>query len=133
MDDLREFARRYTAAWCSQDPARVAACYSPDGSLSVNGGDPAVGHASITEVARGFMTTFPDLQVLMDNVLVQHGRTEYHWTLIGTNTKPGGTGRRVQISGFEVWKIDPHGLIVESRGSFDSAEYQRQLTNLGGD
>ncbi len=133
MDDLREFGQRYTAAWCSQDPARVAACYSPNGWLSVNGGEAAVGPVAITEVARGFMTTFPDLKVLMDNILVQDSRAEYHWTLIGTNTGPGGTGRRVQISGLEVWKIGPDGLIAESRGSFDSAEYQRQLTSLGGD
>ena len=132
MGDLHDFARRYTAAWCSQDPASVAAFYSPNGSLSVNGGDPAVGQVAITDVAREFMTAFPDLQVLMDSVLVRKGGAEYHvaeyhWTLIGTHTGPGGTGRRVQISGYEVWTIGPDGLIVESRGSFDSAEYQRQL------
>jgi len=127
MDDLHDFARRYTQAWCSRNPASVAAFYSPNGSLSVNGGDPAVGQVAITEVALGFMTTFPDLQVLMDNVLAKNGITEYHWTLIGTNTGPGGTGRRVHISGYEVWTIGPDGLIAESRGSFDSAEYQRQL------
>ncbi len=128
MDDLREFARRYTQAWCSQDPASVAAFYSPNGSLTVNGGDPAVGRGAITEAARGFMTTFPDLQVMMDDLLIRGDRAEYHWTLIGTNTGPGGTGRRVHIGGFEVWKIGVDGLIAESRGSFDGAEYRRQLT-----
>jgi nuclear transport factor 2 (NTF2) superfamily protein len=120
MDDIREFARRYTQAWCSQDPASVAAFYSPNGSLSINGGDPAVGRGAITEFARGFMTTFPDLQVLMDDVVARSDRAEYHWTLIGA-------GRRVRISGYEVWTIGSDGLIAESRGSFDSAEYQRQL------
>jgi len=33
----------------------------------------------------------------------------------------------VRISGFEVWKIGEDGLIAESRGHFDAAEYQRQL------
>jgi hypothetical protein len=42
---LREFARRYTAAWCSQDPARVAENYAPDGSLTINDGPPSVGRA----------------------------------------------------------------------------------------
>ena len=79
------------------------------------------------------MTTFPDLRVLMDEVKVLDGggeyqRGEYHWTLIGTNTGPGGNGRRVQVSGFEVWTIGADGLIAESRGSFDGAEYQRQLS-----
>ena len=133
MGNLRDFTQRYTEAWCSHDPARVAAFFSPQGWLSVNGADPAVGHAAITETARGFMTTFPDLRVLMDEVKVLDGggeyqRGEYHWTLIGTNTGPGGNGRRVQVSGFEVWTIGADGLIAESRGSFDGAEYQRQLS-----
>ena len=48
-DQLREFARRYTDAWCSQDPARVAENYAPDGSLTINDGAPSVGRAAITE------------------------------------------------------------------------------------
>ena len=124
---LRDFAARYTAAWCSQDPASVAAFYSPAGSLSVNGGTPAVGRIAIAEVARGFMTAFPDLLLLMDDVAVQGDRAEYHWTFIGTNTGPGGTGHRVRFSGFEEWKIGEDGLVAESQGHFDSADYQRQL------
>ena len=31
------------------------------------------------------------------------------------------------ISGYEVWKIDNDGLIAESKGHFDAAEYERQL------
>jgi len=53
-DHLRAFAERYTAAWCSMDPTRVAACYAPDGTLTINGGTPSVGRAAITETARGF-------------------------------------------------------------------------------
>ncbi len=124
---LRDFALRYTAAWCSQDSASVAAFYSPDGSLSINDGAPAAGRSAITKVAQGFMTAFPDMQVVMDNLLVQGDRAVYHWTLIGTNTGPGGTGQRVRISGFEEWKLGDDGLIAESRGHFDSAAYKRQL------
>jgi predicted ester cyclase len=51
----------------------------------------------------------------------------FHWTLTGTNTAPGGVGKRVRISGYELWKIDNDGLIAESKGNFDSAEYERQL------
>ena len=38
-------------------------------------------------------------------------------------------GKRVRISGYELWKIDDDGLIAESKGNFDSAEYERQLKN----
>ena len=124
---LREFAERYTAAWCSQNPAAVAACYAPGGSLTVNDGAPAVGREAITEVARSFMTAFPDMQVLLDDLIVPDGPVEYHWTLVGTNTGPGGAGKRVRIRGVERWQLDADGRIAQSRGSFDSAEYQRQL------
>jgi len=74
---LREFAMRYTAAWCSQDSASVGAHYSPEGSLSINDGAPATGRSAITEVAQGFMTAFPDMRVLMDDLLVQGDRAVY--------------------------------------------------------
>ena len=126
-DQLRDFARRYTEAWCSQDPARVAENYARDGSLTINDGPPSVGRAAITEAARSFMVAFPDMQVLMDDVLAKGENAEYHWTLVGTNTGPGGTGHRVRISGFEEWAIGDDGLIATSLGHYDQAEYDRQL------
>jgi hypothetical protein len=54
-DELTKFAQRYAKAWCSQNPKSVAAFFAENGSLSVNGGPPAVGRAAIAEVARGFM------------------------------------------------------------------------------
>jgi len=125
--ELRDFAARYTAAWCSQNAASVAAFYSPGGSLTINGGVPAVGRSAITEAAQSFMTAFPDMRVVMDDIVMQEGLAHYHWTLTGANTGPGGTGRRVRISGFEVWQIGADGLIAASQGHFDAGEYQRQL------
>ena len=124
---LTMFAKRYAEAWCSQNPESVAAFYAENGSLSVNDGPPAVGRAAIAEEARGFMRTFPDMVVTMDDVSHDSDGTKFHWTLTGTNTGPGGTGKRVRISGYELWKIDNDGLIGESKGHFDSAEYERQL------
>ena len=124
---LLDFARRYTEAWCSREPARVAEHYAPGGSLTINGGTPSVGRAAITEAARSFMTAFPDLQVLMDDVVVRNEGVEYHWTLVGTNTGPGGTGKRVRISGFEQWTIGGDGLVAASQGHYDQAEYDRQV------
>jgi hypothetical protein len=125
--DLRDFAARYTAAWCSQNPESVAAFYAAQGSLRVNEGAPAVGRAAIAEVARSFMVAFPDLRVVMTDVRAEGGAPEYHWTLSGTNTGPGGTGRGVLISGFERWSMGSDGLIASSQGHFDEAEYRRQL------
>lgn len=127
--ELRDFATRYTAAWCSQRAPSVAAFFAEDGSLTINDGTPSVGRAAITAAAQGFMTAFPDLIVMMDDVTLE-GRDHavYRWTLTGRNTGPGGTGNVVRISGYEEWEIGADGLVAQSRGHFDEVEYQRQLT-----
>jgi steroid delta-isomerase-like uncharacterized protein len=124
---LKEFANRYAEAWCSQDPDKVAAFFAQGGSLSVNSGTPAVGREAIAEIAREFMTTFPDIVVTMDNLVQEPRGVAFHWTLTGTYLGPQGTGQRVRISGYEMWQIDADGLIAKSHGHFDSAEYERQL------
>jgi hypothetical protein len=128
---LREFAKGYTDAWCSHDPAQVAAFFADEGSLTINGGVPSVGRIAIGEAARSFMTAFPDLRVMMDRLVAVGDRVEYHWTLTGTNTGPGGTGRAVRIGGFECWRMGAHGLIEESLGSFDADDYERQISSAG--
>jgi uncharacterized protein (TIGR02246 family) len=124
---LRGFGERYTAAWCSEAPERVAAFFSTNGSLTINGGTPAAGRDAIREVVLGFMTAFPDLVLTMDKVRARGDQAVYHWTFVGTNTGPGGTGRRVLFSGFEEWEFGADGLIAASLGHFDEADYRRQL------
>lgn len=124
---LRDFAERYTEAWCSGEPGKVAAFFAPGGSLRVNSAAPAVGRAAVEEIARGFMAAFPDLQLTMDDLVIDGERASYHWTLVGTNNGPGGTGRSVRISGFEEWSFSDDGLIGESLGHFDEADYARKM------
>jgi steroid delta-isomerase-like uncharacterized protein len=129
MNDLAKittFAKRYVEAWCSQNPESVAAFFAEKGSISINNGPAAVGRAAMAKEAQAFMKTFPDMGVTMDKLEPRGDATVFHWTLTGTNTGRGGTGKRVRISGYELWKIDKNGLIAESKGHFDSAEYERQ-------
>lgn len=126
-DKMTDLAQRYAKAWSSKDPAAPATFFSENGSLQVNDNKPAVGRAAIMNVARGFMTAFPDMVVSMDKVVVKGEITEFHWTLSGMNTGPRGKGNRVRISGYEEWRIGPDGLITESKGHFDEAEYDRQI------
>ena len=51
----------------------------------------------------------------------------FYWTWTGTNTGPGGTGKAVRITGYEQWTFGSDGLIAQSLGHFDEAEYARQL------
>ena len=126
---LKSFGARYTAAWCSQNAASVAAFFSEDGSLKINNGAPSVGRTAIAAAAQAFMTAFPDLVIRMDEVALDGGeRAVYRWTLTGTNTGPGGSGKAVRISGYEQWRFGADGLVAESKGHFDEADYTRQVS-----
>lgn len=46
---------------------------------------------------------------------------------IGIVDEGSTLGRRMVMAGYEEWRIDADGLIAESTGHFDEAEYQRQL------
>src|SRR5213082_2372083 len=126
-DELNIFATCYAQAWRSNDPKKVAAFFAERGSISINNGPAAVGRAAIAKEAQAFMTTFPDMIVTFDKLEPRDGAVAFHWTLTGTNTGPGGAGNKVRISGYELWKIDNDGLIGESKGNFDAADYQKQL------
>ena len=129
---LNGIATRYAAAWSGQSPDALASFYAEHGSLTVNAGAPAVGRSAIAATAEAFMTAFPDMVVKMDSVSQEGGHVVFRWTWTGTNTGPGGTGRPVRISGYEEWTLDAVGLIVESKGHYDEAEYRRQLGEGGG-
>lgn len=124
---LTDFATRYAAAWSGQKPDSLAAFYSEGGSLKVNAAESAVGRAAIRATAQGYMSAFPDMVVRMDSVVQADAKAIFHWTWTGTNRGPGGTGKAVRISGYEEWTFGPDGLIGQSLGHFDEAEYQRQL------
>lgn len=123
---IEQLADSYTEAWCSRDPARVAAHYVPGGTIAINGG----AAAGIAEVAEAFIAAFPDIAVYMDDlVLREDGAVEYRWTFTGTSAE---TGRSVRVPGYEEWTIAPDGLIAESRGHYDQADYDRQLEHGAG-
>ncbi|MGD8305427.1 MAG: ester cyclase [Ignavibacteria bacterium] len=124
--DLIAFGKSYAQAWCSQRPDFVAMFYAEEGWLNVNDGTPAVGRDQITKTAESYMIAFPDIIVMMDSLVTTPEGIEFHWTFTGTNTGPGGTGKNVRVSGFELWQLEK-GLIKESRGSYDAEEYVRQV------
>ena len=106
----------------------MASFYAERGALTVNGGEPAIGRAAIAARAGEFMEAFPDMVVAVDSVEVEPGRWLFHWIWTGTNTGPGGTGRSVHLRGYEEWTLSPAGRIASSRGHYDEAEYERQVS-----
>jgi hypothetical protein len=50
-----EFGEKYTAAWNSKSPEKMASFYAEDGTLTVNNGTPAVGRKQLAETAKSYM------------------------------------------------------------------------------
>ena len=124
---MQEFAVLYAAAWCSQEPAQVAAFHAEDGMLVINGGAPSSGRPAIAEAAGSFMTAYPDMVVELESLERVGDRYRFHWKFTGTNSGPGGTGRSVHMRGYEEWTMGTDGLIAQSLGHYDQAEWDRQL------
>ncbi len=80
--------------------------------------------AGIDEVAASFIAAFPDITVYMDALQIHGELVRYDWTFTGTSSE---TGKWVRIPGSEEWTIGSDGLIAASTGTFDAAEYERQL------
>jgi steroid delta-isomerase-like uncharacterized protein len=125
--DFDDLGTRYAAAWSSQNPQSLASFYADEGSLTVNDGEPSVGRSAVAAKAQSFMTAFPDMVVKMVRMEREGSHAVFHWLWTGTNTGPGGTGKFVRMTGYEVWLLDQDGRIAESKGHYDEAEYRRQL------
>ena len=132
-EKMIEFGEKYTQAWNSGMPENMASFYAEDGTLTINEGTPSVGRDQLAETAQSFMEAFPDMVLTMDSLVADGDTYRYHWTFVGTYTGPGGTGNKVDFSGFERWTINEEGLVQKSIGTFDAEEYQRQLEGNNGD
>ncbi|WP_163514630.1 ester cyclase [Gelidibacter japonicus] len=134
------FAKSYAQVWCIQNPDFVVLFYAEDGSLNINNGIASVGRTAIAKDAKAFMDAFPDDMIVAFDRLIQTSKgIEFHWTLTGTNSgikaSPiksfwRGTGKKINISGFELWQLNENVLIKKSIGTFDADEYNRQLNYI---
>ena len=124
---IREFAERYTQAWCACSAEAVAACFTEDATSVINAGPSTAGRAAIAEAMGAFFADFPDLVLRMDELRSGGNQAIYLWTLEGTNSGPGGTGNFVRIPGWQNWRLSEDLLIESADGGFDALEYERQI------
>jgi len=125
--DLDVFAKSYAQAWCGVRPDFVAMFFEENGALQLNESKPAKGRAEIAKVVNGFMEDLPDMVVSYDSLVKKAEGTEFHWTLTATASGPGGSGNKVEVSGYEFWQLGENNLILNSHGHFPTEEYNRQL------
>lgn len=124
LDDL---AARYTAAWNSKVPENVAAFHRPDSRISINRGEPSIGHAGLTAMAAGFHADVPDLELRNDGIRCAGDHVVYLWTFTGHDAQ---TGNPLRISGWEEWDLDGDMKVTSALGWFEADDYQRQVDGV---
>jgi hypothetical protein len=86
---LEDLATRYTEAWNSKDPKRVSAFHLPSSRISINRGEPSVGHDGLTAMAAGFHADVPDLCLRNDGIRSAGNHVVYMWTFTGHDAQTG--------------------------------------------
>ena len=120
-DILAMFARR-ESHWRAQDAAALAADHHPQSIVVSPTGGVLEGREAIEHVYRVWMTAFPDLIFLHEDVIVDGDRVAALCRVAGTH---GGeffgvaaTGRRLEIPAVFVYRLE-NGLIMHERRILD--------------
>lgn len=124
FDRISKIAHDYEAAWNSGDPARVAACYSPEGGIVINRGQPWQGRARVAEMAAGFYADVNEMRVILDDLRIAGTHVAFIWTFTGRHAQSGNS---LNVKGWEEWDLDADGTIAASSGWFDADDYARQV------
>ena len=125
IDTAHRIAKEHCEAWTSLSPDAVAKRYSASTSFSMNYGEPMLTRNEIADMAKGFMTDYPDLILTCDNVLVADHHMVYAWTFEGHHQE---TGKFVRFSGWEEWDLDDNLKVIKSLGWYDVEDYNQQIT-----
>ena len=121
LDDL---AARYTDAWNSKVPENVAAFHVSTSQITINRGEPSVGHEGLTAMAAGFHADVPDLVLQNDGIRGAGNHIVFMWTFTGHDSQ---TGNPLKISGWEEWDLDENMKVTSALGWFDAEDYEKQV------
>jgi hypothetical protein len=106
----------------------VASFFTPDGSITINRGEPSKGTAALEEMAAGFYAAVPDITVYCDDVRAAGDHVLLLWTFDGHHAE---TNAFLTVAGWEEWDLTADLKIKTSLGWFDAEDYARQIA--GGD
>ncbi|MEM7565505.1 MAG: nuclear transport factor 2 family protein [Pseudomonadota bacterium] len=124
LDDL---AARYTAAWNSKVAKDVAAFHTASSGITINRGEPSLGHEGLTAMVAGFHSDVPDLNLQNDGIRSAGNHVIFMWTFTGHHSE---TGNPLNVSGWEEWELDDDMKVTYSLGWFDGDDYQQQVDGV---
>lgn len=91
----------------------------------------ALGPLGQAQIARAFREAFPDLQWRIDLLVAEGDLVAARWTASGTHMGAWAgiapTGRRAEFSGVNIFRLGPHGMVVEIWNHRDDLGLNEQL------
>ncbi len=119
----------FMAGWNTDDVDGLDGAVTEDFERSSPGGMTVSGRDGLKQLMTNMRTSFPDMQVVLDESHHMKDVSFHLWTFTGTNTGPGEmppTGKSVEISGATLlrWR---DGQIAAEIVHFDALDWQMQL------
>lgn len=136
MTAFEDLAKKWTEATNRHDARAVAAYYTQDCVVhDPFYPEPLKGRAAIEKDNADFFRAFPDLRVEVISIFEKGDRAAGEIRMTGTNTgtlvTPAGevpaTGKRIDMRGALVGRINAENLIVEERRYYDTGTLMQQL------
>ena len=136
MTAFEDLAKKWTDASNRHDARAVAAYYAQDCvAYDPFYPEPLKGRAAIEKDAADSFRAFPDLRVEVINIFEKGDRAAGEIKMTGTNSGPlatpmgevPATGKRIDLRGALVGRINAENLIVEERRYYDTGTLMQQL------
>ena len=136
MTAFEDLAKEWTEAFNKHDARAVAAHYAQDAvAYDPFYPEPLKGRAAIEKDAADFFRAFPDIRFELINLFDKGDRAAGEVKMTGTNSGPlatpmgevPATGKRIDLRGALVGRINAENLIVEERRYYDTGTMMKQL------
>jgi steroid delta-isomerase-like uncharacterized protein len=131
IEENKAIVRRMTEEFYNQDNVDLADHFFADTYLHHDPASPQVrDRDDLKQVLRSFLAGCPDLHITIDELLAEGDTVTKRWTYHATHTGDlsglAPTGKRITMSGLELFRLDG-GKIVECWLGYDNLSLMQQL------
>ncbi len=117
--------------WNKKDMAVLEAISAENFTRTANDIKVAVNEKEMEATMNIFFTAFPDLNIVVDDIVIKDDQSFAHWTATGTNTGVFGevpaTGKKVKFSGYSIIHFNDAGKLLREDVYFNELELLQQL------
>jgi steroid delta-isomerase-like uncharacterized protein len=120
-------ATRWSAAWNSHDPAKVAALFAEDGVYEdIPFGSTNRGAAALRKYAADYFAAVPDMKTVVTGSALRNGSGYVEWVFSGTDVGLYKTGKPFSIRGVSIIATK-NGKVTRDRDYYDLAALMKQV------